>query len=205
MSLLALPWSRAAVVLLALAVVFGVLRRFRAPDPRRLMRERLEEDAAHPLKRWVQSVFLLITRDCDYAYLRRSEARQMLDDWWDIRGEIEFRRTLDGLRSTDRPDNAWDLVRYILVARLGVGAGYWTDPESWDALRPIARRLQRAYPGWSAMAQAYVHARRQWRGLALDGSEDDEMMHWILENAARLRDERWRVIPFDADLDESRL
>ena len=42
------------------------------------------------------------------------------------------------------------------------------------------------------MAQAYVVARRQWKGIAADGSEDDDGMRRILDHVADLRDGLWR-------------
>jgi len=188
----------ALVVILVL-----VLKRLRASDPDRIMRQRMAEDATNPYKQWVQSAFLLVTRDCDYAYIPPAEARHLMQDWWDVRSANEFRSVLGRLRSAERADNAWDLVRFIVVARLGVAAGHCTDDESWRQIRPVARRLQQAYPSWAAMAQAYVQARRQWRSMPLDGSGDDTMMRWVVENIASLRDDRWRVQDFDADFEEN--
>lgn len=193
------PWLLGAAV--ALAVVGIATHRLRTPDPRRRMRALMEADAHDSFRRWVQSVFLVITRDCDYAYLGRAEGRAMLQDWWDIHGPRTHAQTLRSLAEASRPDNAWDLVRYILVARMGVAAGYMSSDESWEAIRPIASRLQRAYSDWRPMAQAYLLARRQWRGLALDGSEDDEEMRIIVDNIAQLHDSRWRALPFRADLE----
>lgn len=191
-----------ALVLMTLVFLFT---RERGSHPLRLMQQRMDEDATHPLKRWVQSVFMIVTRDCDYAYIPAREARRMLDDWWDIRHASEFQSALGRLRAPGRADSAWDLVRFIIVARLGVAAGYWRDPEAWRQIRPIARRLQRCYPGWAAMAQAYVHARRAWRDLPPDGSQDDPMMQWIVENISRLRHERWAQQDFNDDIDEDPL
>jgi hypothetical protein len=168
---------------------------------------RLRADAADPYRRWVQNVFLLVTGDCDYAHLPGAEARRMLAHWWDVYGPLELHRTLRALASASEAppepaarDHAWPLVRYILVSRLGVAAGMLPDEVSWDEILPIARRLQAAYPGWRAMAQAYVQARRQWRELPLDGSGDDEGMMNILDNLARLDDTRWKELDYTAEL-----
>ena len=179
------------VLLLAL-----LLHRLGVPNGRRLMRHRMEEDATDPYKRWVQSVFMMVTGPCDYAYLGEGEVRRMLRHWWSVHGPHEHADALRQLAHNGRPDNAWDLVRFILVARMGVGAGYWRDEECWEAIRPIARRLVRTYRSWSEMAQAYVQARRQWRRLPLDGSLDDPEMRAIVENIADLRHDRWEHDPF---------
>lgn len=202
--MIASSWTYLFVAAAVLAAVWWLLHRVGPPDPARRASDRARADASDPFKEWVQSVIAIVTRDCDYAYIDRAEARRILAEWWDVQGPIEFRRTLDELGHAGRPDNAWDLVRFMVVARLGVAAGHWHDDEAWGAIRPIALRLQRAYPGWSAMAQAYVHARRQWRRLALDGSEDDDTMRWITDNVARLRDERWSRLAFDLDFEGGR-
>jgi hypothetical protein len=194
------------VVLLAalgvLAIAWAVAR-LRAPDPVREMQERLDADARDPFKRWVQSVFLIVTGNCDYGHLSRGEALRILAQWWEVHGPVEHARTLDALARSGRPDNAWDLLRFVLVARLGVAAGWLDDAGSWQAILPVARRLQRAYPDWSAMAHGYLLARRQARGLAPDGTEDDEAMQAIRDNIAHLHDGRWREQPYRSELGPS--
>lgn len=193
------PWLVGAAV--AVVLVGIALHRLRTPDPQRHMRALMDGDASDPFKRWVQSVFLIVTGDCDYAYLGRAEGRAMLQEWWQIHGARTHADTLRALADPGRPDNAWDLVRFMVLARMGVAAGYIGDDESWHAIRPIASRLQHAYGDWRPMAQAYLAARRQWRGFALDGSEDDDEMEKIVDNISRLHDSRWRALPFRVDLE----
>jgi hypothetical protein len=161
---------------------------------------RLETDARDPYRRWVQGAFLLVCGDCDYAHLPGAEARRMLAHWWDVYGPAELRRVLHRLADPGQGEHAWPLLRFILVSRLGVGAGMIDEEVSWAEILPVARRLQAAYPSWRAMAQAYVGARRQWRELPLDGSDDDEGMRHILDNLARLDDTRWRELDYKAPL-----
>lgn len=161
---------------------------------------RLQADAADPYRRWVQSAFMLVTGDCDYAHLPGAEARRSLAHWWDVYGPVELRRTLRQLAEPADRDHAWPLLRYILLSRLGVAAGMLPDDVSWDEILPVARRLQAAYPSWRAMAHAYVQARRQWRELPLDGSGDDDGMKHILDNLARLDDTRWQELDYKAEL-----
>lgn len=189
------PWPLVlAVTLTALAIGWLWRRRRHRPDAR------LAEDALDPFRRWVQSVFLLITGDCDYAHLPGGEARRILAHWWDVYGPLEHRRVLLQLAQPRPRDHAWELVRFILVSRLGVAAGMIPQEVSWAEILPVARRLQAAYPDWRTMAQAYVRARRQWRQLPLDGSADDEGMTQILDNLARLDDTRWQEQAFDTEL-----
>jgi hypothetical protein len=194
-------WPWAMGVALGAVLVGIAIHRLRAPDTRRRRLALMESDASDPYKRWVQSVFLIVSGDCDYAHLDRGEGRSLLRDWWEIHGPRTHVETMRTLADAGRPDNAWDLVRFVVLARLGVAADYMSDEESWELIRPIAHRLQHAYANWRPMAQAYLAARRQWRGLPLDGSEDDEEMEVIVANIARLHDSRWQSLPFRTDLE----
>ncbi|MCX4245998.1 DUF1266 domain-containing protein [Paraliomyxa miuraensis] len=189
------PWSLVAIGVSLTAALLG-LWLWRRPGPD----ARLAADAHDPYRRWVQNAFLLVTGDCDYAHLPGAEARRILAHWWDVYGPLEHRRTLLQLADEDGRDHAWPLLRYILVSRLGVAAGMLADEVSWSEIVPIARRLQAAHPGWRAMAQAYVQARRQWKELPLDGSSDDDGMITLLDNLARLDDTRWKELPWDTAL-----
>ncbi|MBC8073382.1 MAG: DUF1266 domain-containing protein [Deltaproteobacteria bacterium] len=180
----------------ALLALWWLRRKLSRVDPQRLMTQRLQRDGGDLYKRWVQNTFLVVTGNCDFAHLPRAEAIRMLSAWWEVHGPAEHRRSLAGLADAGRPDNAWDLVRFVLLARIGVAAGYLDDISAWAEIRPIAIRLQRAYPDWSAMAQAYLMARRQARGLAADGTEDDASTAAIRDNVAHLHGTRWREMPY---------
>lgn len=190
--------------LVAILVLLAWWRRAAREDPAQVMARRLEQDAVDLYKRWVQSAFLVVTGNCDYAYLERAEAVRMLSSWWEIHGPTEHRRGLDRLAHAGRPDNAWDLLRFVLLARLGVAAGYLDDAGAWSAIRPIALRLQAAYPDWSAMAQAYIMARREARELPPDGTGDDASTLAIRDNVAHLHGTRWRELPFGVPLEARR-
>ncbi|MCH9680280.1 MAG: DUF1266 domain-containing protein [Deltaproteobacteria bacterium] len=182
------------VGLTAATGLWVLVRRRSGPD------SRLAQDAADPYRRWVQNVFLLVTIDRDYGHLPGAEARRVLAHWWEVYGPLELRRTQQELSAARSPEHAWPLVRFILVSRLGAAAGMIDDDTSWDEIRPVARRLQGAYPGWRAMAQAYLQARRQWLSLAVDGSEDDEGMLPLVDNLAHLDDTRWSALDFHSPL-----
>lgn len=186
----------AALIVLA----WATSRRRNSPGQRKQTRE--EIDAADPLRRWCQAGVRLVSRDCDYGHLARGEARRMLQRWWHVHGPRELHDALRNLGSSPNPDNAWELLRFIIVARLGAAAEMVDDDDSWSMVGPIAIRLQDAYDDWSAMAQAYVRARRQWQELALDGSEDDDTMQWITENLQSLRAGTWTEVPWDLEMED---
>ena len=186
----------------ALIVTAWFTSRRRRNRPRQGEETRSEIDAKNPLRRWCQAGVRLVSRDCDYGHLSRGEARRMLQRWWHVHGPRELHDVLRSLGNSPNPDNAWELLRFIIVARLGAAAGMVDDDDSWSMLSPIAMRLQDAYGDWSAMAQAYVRARRQWQELALDGSEDDDTMLWITENLQSLRAGTWTEVPWDLELED---
>ncbi|MCR9159324.1 MAG: DUF1266 domain-containing protein [Nannocystaceae bacterium] len=188
------PWVLAGVILL---LTLALLLRRRHPAA-----SRLEVDARDPFRRWCQAAMMLITRDCDYGHLQRGEARRMLQRWWHVHGARDLHQTLAELSSSPNPDNAWELLRFMIVARLGAAAEMLDDDESWQMLCAPANRLQAAYEGWTAMAQAYVTARRQWQDLPLDGSADDDTMRWITENFQSLRAGAWTEVDWDLELED---
>jgi len=183
---------------LGLFVVVWTFARWRAPSPV----ARAQQDPKSPLEAWSRAAFFVVTGDVDYGHLPRAEARQMLIHWWEIHGPYELQHGLRDLEEPGRPDNAWDLLRFLLVARLGAAAQYLPEDDSWARIEPIALRLQATYDGWTEMAQAYVVARRQWKGIAIDGSEDDDGMRRILDNVAVLRDAVWTTIDWNLALSD---
>lgn len=193
-------WPYIAGGVLAVLLLAFIIRRLRTPSRSQVMEQKMRRDATDPLCAWVQAAFMIVTRDCDYAYLSEAEARKMLRDWWDVHGPREHQAALANLAKSGRPDNAWDLIRHVLVTRMGVGAGYISAEDSWDAIRPVAVRLQRVYRNWNELGQSYLQARRQWRHFPLDGSEDDTEMKRIVENIAELRHGMWTRVEYDTPL-----
>ncbi|MEM6991162.1 MAG: DUF1266 domain-containing protein [Myxococcota bacterium] len=190
----------AAAVAGLVAVIWAIVR-WRQPSAAERQRMRAEADAASPFKAWVHGALFIVSRDIDYGHLPPAAARQMLIHWWEVHGPHEMRDTLRELEHPGRPDNAWDLLRFIVVIRLGAAAHYIADDDAWERIHPVAARLQASYVGWPEMAQAYVVARRQWKGIAIDGSEDDAGMARILDNIANLREGAWSTLSWDAMLD----
>ncbi len=201
MTALEIDWRIVIAAVVGVFLVASLLHRLRAPRRKRAAVDRMQAEAADPLVAWVQCAFLIVTGDCDYGHMPPGEARRMLQRWWNIHGAREHSATLDELAAA--PDNAWDLVRFILVVRMGVAAGYLDDEEGWAEIRPIAVRLRNAYDSWYALGQAYLTARRQWQGVALDGTEDDATMRRIADNIEELRATRWTEVPYDLPFEDA--
>ncbi len=193
-------WQLLLLVVGAVVVLMWLWGRWRGSSKRKAAAN-TDPNADDPLHRWCHCACRLVTRNSDYGHLGRGEARRMLQRWWHVHGVRELQDTLRQLSASPNPDNAWELLRFMLVARLGAAAQMLEDDESWEAITPIARRLQDAYDDWAAMGQAYVTARRQWQDLPLDGSGDDDTMEWITDNLQMLRAGAWSETPWDLELD----
>lgn len=104
-------------------------------------------------------------------------------DWQITNGQI-LQQAL-GQLSRDQP-TAWNAVRLFRVAMAGVSAGYLDVPGLWNGVRPVAQRLQQAYPSYEAIWRDYLVGYRAWKQLPADGSMDDPQTIERLANIARL-------------------
>ena len=193
-------WPIIVGVVVGLFLLASLVHRLRGPNRRRAAEDRMAAEAEDPCKAWVQAAFRIVTGGVDYGHLGPGDGRRMLQRWWQVHGAGEHSDTLDELATSS--ESAWDLLRFILVARMGVAAGYLDDETCWLEIRPIAVRLQRAYTSWGGLAQAYLTARRQWQDVALDGTEDDPTMQRIVANIEELRATAWTEIPYDLEFGE---
>ena len=92
---------------------------------------------------------------------------------------------------------AWDLGRYINVCEFGFRAGYLTEPEAWDLILPVARRIQLSFNSWEEFAQDYIMGRTYWWASRMrqDGSECNQVVDTLLsKNGA------WDLISWNASL-----
>lgn len=187
-----------AACLAVFATVFGVamfllFRKQQAPPNEA---HRMALDWEHPIRRWSRGCYSIVTRDYDYAY-RPKWTKEVVASSWKFRTRPELEATLEKLEAGYE---AWDLVRFIVVARMGVGMGLWDEDTSWMRITPVVQRLQPRYKSWDELGSAYVEGRREWLDLALDGSEDDDSMREVLETIAVLRAKLWPAIPYNLAL-----
>ncbi|MDH5650668.1 MAG: DUF1266 domain-containing protein [Gammaproteobacteria bacterium] len=59
---------------------------------------------------------------------------------------------------------AWDLGRFVMVARWGHYAGFLTETQLWEQLRPVCQTLQQMYDSWEEYGYHYRLGRLFWRG-----------------------------------------
>ena len=180
-------------VLVLLAVL--LFRNTLADDPRR------DSDMAVPLRRFARSAMSLITAGEDYGYLPARDNRQVLAEAWGVHDGEQARATMHELlaraEAADRVGVAWDLVRLIHVARMAAGAEYLTHEESWGWVGHSAAGLQRTFPGWGELGNAFAQARSSW--AASVGMDVTAITRDTQDNIAACR-ELWRMMPFQTRL-----
>lgn len=165
--------------------------------------ETMERDWDDPLRRWTRCVFSIVTRNYDYAY-RPAWTRSVVEDSWGFEERSELYATLEEL--DDDRDQAWNLVRYCLVARMGVGCGLIDNDVSWGLIRPVANRLQANYDSFADIAESYVEGRRAWRKQAADDAEDvnaEDEFQEIDRTVQILKRELWPRVRYDEDLSKA--
>jgi len=57
---------------------------------------------------------------------------------------------------------AWDYSRYVALCRWGFASSFLSEDETWQAIMPAARLLQRHFASWSDLGQNYLIGREFW-------------------------------------------
>ncbi len=165
------------LVLLVIAVYFFLY------DGRTPVQMMEEEDGQDPLKRWARGCYTMVIGRHDPGTFKN--AAWMLENSWEIKNRDEVMETLDELRAEPVEDPAWDLVRVIMVARMGAGAKYITDDECWQAIESVRGPLQQQFDSWESMATAYAKGRAE-------AGFDNEQLSDNREDAEAI----WKLVPF---------
>lgn len=123
---------------------------------------RAKSSGRSPLERWARGAYGLLTGGQDFGELGEQEARGLLESPWGVENAAQLRATIERLEDGDSDELAWDLIRVILLARLGAAAGYLEPATSWEAVRRVGARLQAGYPDWEELGRAYARGRSAW-------------------------------------------
>lgn len=116
----------------------------------------LRDASEASLRRWAGAA-------CGIAFGRReiegvpeSWARLMLARDWSLRSGPPIRLAAEQLLGASSGNVAWDVVRGIVVMRLGVAASLVEDAAFVEYLGRAHRLLRSAYSGWDEVRDAYV-------------------------------------------------
>jgi hypothetical protein len=179
------------------------------------LNECLERDQTlTPAQRWAIATTALLTQYNGYSLETLAVGKESRAVWlkslqndWGVNSRTDLFTELNWLSShLDFPDSpegrehlAWNLCRYIFLARTGYTAGYLSSDEAWQKIPPIAQRIQRSYHSWEELEGDYL----AWR----------EKGHWVGAPAFRsiyklmlCKDDPnspWNISPWDTPLGEA--
>lgn len=92
----------------------------------------------------------------------------------------------------------WDMIRYIHLCRWGALAGYMSEEEAWNRIKPVAQKLQKTFDSWEDLGDNYLIGRRFWnKKVSLEGaSEFQKIVDWLKTN----KDSPWVKVDWNTDL-----
>jgi hypothetical protein len=159
---------------------------------------RARAGARAPVERWARGAYGLLTGGQDFGELGREEAQGLLESPWGVEDARALHSTIEALEAADSDELAWDLIRVILLARLGAAAGYLDAATSWAVVSRVGARLQTHYPDWDALGRAYARGRGTWltaRGI------DEPSNHALVErNMQVLTRQVWARVEYRTPL-----
>lgn len=189
--------------IIALALVLGVVgavyalvaQRRRGKDPEVLA---AADRLADQRRGWVQGATFILQRGWDNAYVEADVIRTMLGNAWGLNSAEELQAQVSTLLSEG--DDAWTLLRAMLLVRSAVAVGWMTNDASFLRCYEIGGKLQQRYPSWAAMSADVLRSRRERFGMPIDGSADNEGMAEVAASAAYLAKTHWKEIPWQLTL-----
>lgn len=189
-----------AVVAIIGMVVWNVLsHRKLAKDPETLMALDAQLDKRRV---WVQGASLILMQLVDNAYEDKEMITEMLSSSWGINNAQELDATVNEL-VTEQADNAWRQACALLLLRSAVAIGWLSNEASFDRCYEVGAQLQARYLTWDNMAQDVLRYRREYFGMAPDGSEDGEHTKALIECIDYLRKNTWRKTPWKLPLNQA--
>jgi hypothetical protein len=157
----------AALVTLGLGYFF-TMRARRNPATKLYM------DRQDPRKHWAQAAMALYQGDKgDPGYWRPSEAQSLLKEGWSTPNQEELMSLLESYVKGEC-NVAFDKLRIIWLARVGLGAGWIDEAASWEYVFAAQAALQETYGSWEELRVACAEGRDQW----YDGKTPESQVRW---------------------------
>ena len=152
----------------------------------------MTEDAKDPAKAWVQVAFGFINFR-DPAYLSGDIACQAsLKRDWSIESREALLQRAVKLQQIMPANPAWHGTRLINMYRIGAGAGYLKEDESWDLAKDTAAKLKQAYSSWDDLAEAMRAALNEQKGEWVAAAKES-----FEGNAQRLKECDYRGVAWN--------
>jgi hypothetical protein len=105
---------------------------------------------------------------------------------------------VSGLKHGQTGNQAWDLVRAIDLLRIGRAAEFIDDEDCWKEIAKIGIVLQKTYPSWEALAQAFEAGMNAWHQRR--GVTDPKELGRVQRNLAALRGQIWPSVAYSRSL-----
>jgi hypothetical protein len=151
----------------------------------------MTEDANDPAKAWVQVAFGFVNFR-DPAYLSGDIAcRASLKRDWSIETREALLQRAEKLQLMLPANPAWHGTRLINMFRIGAGAGYLKEDESWNLAKDTAAKLKEAYSSWDELAEAMRTALDEQKGEWVAAAKQS-----FDSNAQRLKECNYRGVAF---------
>ncbi|MBZ0137256.1 MAG: DUF1266 domain-containing protein [Planctomycetes bacterium] len=180
----------AAALVSFVALAFGALY-FLSSRMVKAVEASMADDAKHPARAWVQVAFGFINFR-DPAYLSGDIAcKASLKRDWGIESSDGLLQRAEKLKLMMPANPAWHGTRLINMYRIGAGAGYVGEGESWDLAIETAARLREGYGSWEELAESMRAALDEQKGEWVAAAKQS-----FEANAARLKACNYRGVKF---------
>lgn len=176
----------AAVVVILGGIVFAMIQRMGAKNKE----GRVEQ--------WAHAAYSLWTGGEDCATWAEERAQNALRDWYGASSGGMFFNVVDGLRSGQTGNPAWDQVRALDLLRIGRAADYVDDEDCRKHMAQIGISLQSKYRSWKELATAFEAGMNAWQTSR--GITDPEQRGRVQKNLPKLEREIWPKIKYDTSL-----
>lgn len=97
---------------------------------------------------------------------------------------------------------ARDYSRYVALCRWGYASGFLSEDETWQAIMPAARLLQRHFTSWSDLGQNYLIGREFWS--LSEAQKSGDLYRATYQTLISYSGSPWNKLPWELELTDWR-
>jgi hypothetical protein len=150
------------------------------------------------IEAWGKAAYSIWTGGEDSGTWTEQRAVESLSNWYGAGSWGQVSEVVDGLKKGQTGNAAWDLVRAIDILRIAFAAKYLDDEDCWKYITELGRTLQKLYPNWEALAQAFEAGMNAWQNRR--GVSDPMELGRVQRNLPALRSSIWPRAAYDTSL-----
>lgn len=150
------------------------------------------------LRQWAKGAYALWTGWEDSGTWSEERAAKSLENWYGATSWGQLSEVVEELKRGQTGNAAWDLIRAIDILRIGFAANYLDDEDCWAQIAEVGTMLQKQYPSWEALAQAFEAGMNAWQRRR--GVTDPGELGRVQRNLPRLRSEIWPNVEYHSPL-----